>query len=123
VWGQEFILPFVESKHADDSVFKIRGVTPYQLYCNAFTALCFNFPELLPFFQKTVEISSVDDLVFALNNLLALADQQQGCPFKAVSFHGNITRMDAEILEWEMRIDSHPPQSSARQRKSPKQLR
>ena len=40
----------------------------------------------------------------ALNELIAIVDEKEGCPFKAISFH-SLIREVGPILKWEMIVD------------------
>jgi len=46
-------------------------------------------------------ISDLNEIVYALNAMIARADSEIGCPFKAVSFHGT----ENQTNEWEMIVD------------------
>ena len=103
LWSKPFIAPFEEFEHTADIAFAIRGSSVQQIFWNAFTALCWRFPPLLSFKQE-VEANTLDDVIIALNHLIGLADEQFGCPYKAISFHGDL-KQKQEFLEWEMIVD------------------
>lgn len=103
IWEHSFLAPFVEIEHTADVAFCVRGENFHNLYVNAFTALSFHCPEVAPFWQEA-EVHSVEEIVIALNRIVSLADTEKGCPLKAVSFHGNLTKTE-QFLEWEMIID------------------
>lgn len=104
IWNYPLTTAFGEIEHTADLAFHIRGETLEHLYLHAFTALAFKFPPLLPFYAEPEEVKDVDDLVISLNDIVARADQAEGCPFKAISFHGEIENKNP-FLEWEMIID------------------
>lgn len=103
IWSHIIKPPFEEIEHTADIGYLVRGETREQLFIHAFIALCFTFPDLLAFWKKD-RPENVQDIVIALNNIVSKADQEIGCPFKAVSFHGNIKEKNG-LLEWEMIID------------------
>lgn len=96
--------PFEDLEHTADIAFQIRGMNPEQLHCNAQIALAFHDPQLIPFFHHTFQ-NRVEEIIIALNAMISKADQEQGCPFKAVSFHGQIKKDNDGLLHWEMIVD------------------
>lgn len=104
-WKFPLIPPFEEIEHTADIAFRICGANILQLYRNAFAALAFKFPTLLQFFSNPAAIESVDDVVMKLNEAICQADAKDGCPFKAVSFHGEIKQAEDQTLKWEMIVD------------------
>ena len=104
LWEFPLISPFEELDHTADIAFTIRGKTLPQLHLNAQLALAFHFPSFIPFFAKILG-NTLDEIVIALNKSVSAADAQIGCPFKAVSFHGQIVKNAQELLEWEMIVD------------------
>ena len=64
-------------------------------------------------FQKNTKINSYkyplknqeDEIIIQLNEKISLWDAESGCPFKAVSFSGEITKKENGLLHWEMIID------------------
>lgn len=104
IWSLPFVLPFEEFEHTADIAFSIRGETLDQLFYNAFIALCWRFPTLLEFKPNKLEIENLDDIIIALNQSIGKADEQEGCPFKAISFHGEAVAKN-NCLEWEMIVD------------------
>lgn len=103
-WSHAFLLPFEELEHTADIAFCIQAESVPQLHLHAQMALAFKFPPLLPYLPLSEE-NSLDDIVIALNDLVARADAEIGTPFKAVSFHGEIARIDSQTIEWEMIVD------------------
>lgn len=105
IWSAEILPPFEEIDHTADLGFIIRGETIQQLYHNAFTALSFKFPNLVDFFISGDQFNHIEDLIMTLNKSVAQADCILGCPFKAVSFHGEILKISDARLQWEMIVD------------------
>jgi len=104
LWEFPLLAPFDELEHTADIAFLIRGHSIQKLYQHAQLALAFTFPPLLKFFSSHVQ-NSLQEIIISLNNIIAIADAEFGCPFKAVSFHGNITSNEHPILYWEMIVD------------------
>jgi len=103
-WEYPMKPPFVEIEHTADIAFIIRGENLEQIHHNAKAALAFHYPPLLRYYeQKTIE--SLEDLIILLNEAVTKADSKEGCSFKAVSFHGEITHEDDDTLAWEMIVD------------------
>lgn len=94
---------FQEIEHTADIAFHIAGETLSELYTHAQVALAFHCPHLLTYFERK-PIHSLDDMIIALNALTTRADSEIGCPFKAISFHGDVVEKDG-ILKWEMIVD------------------
>lgn len=104
LWSLQLPLPWNEIEHTADIAFQIRGETLQQVYRHALLALAFKFPPLLLYLPTSSELFTLDDIVILLNEAIALADQKVGCPLKAVSFHGEIEKLN-DILCWEMIVD------------------
>jgi 2'-5' RNA ligase len=105
LWHKPLLSPFEEMDHIADIAYLIRGQNLSQLYTHAFTALCFSYPSLLTYYLEKKTFEEIEDVVIALNEIVSLADQQIGCPFKAVSFHGRVKSVEKDLLEWEMIVD------------------
>lgn len=105
IWSHSMRLPFEEMDHTAAIAFSIHGETLEQLYDNAFTALAFKFPPLLDYYMPHPKLKTVDDLIMTLNDSVTRADQGLGCPFKAISLHGDIVHLADATLQWEMIID------------------
>lgn len=105
IWTASIPHPFEEIEHTADLAFKIRGENLQQIYLHAFTALAFKAPEFLDFFISIPSIHSLDEIIFALNDMIAKMDGAIGCPMKAVSFHGEIITLPDSLLQWEMIVD------------------
>lgn len=104
IWSFPLLAPFEEIAHTADVAYWIRGETYDQLYRHAEVALASTFPEILPFLSKRDGIDNLDDVIIALNELVAKVDQKISCPFKAVSFHSHLEEKEG-VLHWEMIID------------------
>lgn len=104
-WQYDLLLPFEEIEHTADIAFRIRGENMQQLYLNAQYALAFHYPNILPFLDNTVAVTSLDHTISALNALVCKVDAEIGCPFKAVSFHGKLQQEINHTLYWEMVVD------------------
>lgn len=106
LWSHEFVEPFLEIDHIADIAFKIRGESIQEIYENSFTALAFKYPILLDFkLNPSPLLSDIDDVIIALNQIISRTDSSIGCPFKAISFHGEIKIGTDNILNWEMIVD------------------
>lgn len=105
IWTFPIQAPFEELDHTADIAFMIYGNTIKDLYFHAFTALAFKEPHLIEFFEENVAIDSLEDLIFALNQCIAITDSQRRCCLKAVSYHGEIISNEQKILQWEMIVD------------------
>lgn len=105
IWSYPVLAPFEEIDHTADMAFIVRGKTFQQLYHNAFTALAFRFPSFLNYFAEKLSIQTIDDVIIGLNQIIGEADAAMGCPFKAVSFHGEAVALQNETLQWEMIVD------------------
>lgn len=104
LWSYPLFPPFEEIDHTADIAFHVYGETLDQLFQNAQVALAFTFPLFLDFFSQKKGFTSLEEIVIGLNNVVSYADKEIGCPFKAVSFHGQIKKID-HALQWEMIID------------------
>lgn len=103
LWTFPLISPFEEIEHTADIAYLIKGENLRQIYLHAFTALAFRFPAFLAY-KKTTNFENLDDVIIGLNEGIAEADAHIGCPFKAISFHGQIEQHHS-ILKWEMIVD------------------
>jgi 2'-5' RNA ligase len=104
LWEIPLLLAFEEFEHTADIAFYIRGTTMQELHANAQIALAFKFPLIIQFFATTFQ-NSLDEIIISLNDVIAKADTELGCPFKAVSFHGKIKTDVQNGLLWEMIVD------------------
>jgi len=106
IWSyKQLSPPFVEIEHTADMAFEVYGETIQQIYRHAFIALSFHCPSLLKFYEKTKDPQIIDEVIMALNQAISLSDAEQGCSFKAVSFHGELQQRNDKILQWEMIVD------------------
>ena len=96
LWQYPLLAPFDEIEHTADIAFLVRG----NLFLHAQLALAFHYPQMIRYFD-TRSIAELDEIVNALNAMIARADSEIGCPFKAVSFHGT----ENHTNEWEMIVD------------------
>lgn len=96
LWKYPLLAPFDEIEHTADIAFRVRG----DLYLHAQLALAFKYPPLIGYFHFQ-EMIDLEEIVSSLNVMIARADSEIGCPFKAVSFHGALTANN----EWEMIVD------------------
>jgi 2'-5' RNA ligase len=101
-WNFPILAPFDEIEHTADIAFLVRGENLQQLFLHAQLALCFHFPPMLTFI-KNRSVANLDEIVAVLNGMILKADIELGCPFKAVSFHGELQKN--QFLEWEMIVD------------------
>lgn len=104
LWSVSIPQPFREIEHTADMAFILKGETIPQLYLHALLALAFKYPDILMHLPTDPEIDSLDDIIIALNVAVANTDQAVGCPFKAVSLHGEIEE-HPNYLQWEMIVD------------------
>jgi RNA 2',3'-cyclic 3'-phosphodiesterase len=104
LWESPLLPPFEELEHTADIAFQIRGDNIRELHLHAQLALAFKFPQLTDFFTSNLQ-DSLEEMIISLNEMVAIADAEFGCPFKAVSFHGMIKSDAHNILHWEMIVD------------------
>jgi len=102
LWNQSILAPFDSIEHTADLAFRVRGTSFSQLHLHAQLSLSFHFPPLIQYFSFA-EVSSLEQIISSLNRIIAQVDTEIGCPFKAVSFHGDLWVHD--FLEWEMIVD------------------
>ncbi len=105
LWEIPIVLPMEEKPHMADLAFIIRGENSLEMHQNALIALAFHFPPLISYFPTEFLPDNLDLIIFSLNQTIAKADTEIGCPFKAVSFHGEIKKTPEGFLEWEMIVD------------------
>lgn len=103
-WSHPILAPFDAIEHTADLAFLVRGKNLFQLHLHAQLALSFYFPPMIHYFDLS-EAEDLEKIVSALNGVIARADMEGGCPFKAVSFHGELKSSEEQILEWEMIVD------------------
>lgn len=103
-WNYPLRHAFEEISHTADIAFHIFGETIEDLYLHAQMALAFKFPPLISFLSEGKEKISLDDMIIELNEIVTKADTMIGCPFKAISFHGELEQKE-NLLLWEMIVD------------------
>ncbi len=104
-WEYSLQPPFEEISHTADIAYRVYGESLEEIYHHAYTALAFAYPPILAFPLDNIQVNNLDDVVIQLNDVVSKMDQEMGCPFKAVSLHGNIRKETNNILTWEMIID------------------
>lgn len=103
-WSLALKEPFVEIEHTADIAYHIYGESLTQLFRHAQLALAFRYPPLIRYLNSSKSINTIEDCIMLLNEIVTTADGEIGCPFKAVSFHGNVLQEEG-ILKWEMIVD------------------
>lgn len=104
-WSYPILPPFKEISHTADIAFAVYGYSLEELCRHAEFALAFRFPPILNYLSNEEAVSSIEDIVIALNSIIARVDGEVGCPLKAVSFHGQIEETTEGLLKWEMIVD------------------
>lgn len=104
IWSHIITYAFEEIEHTADIGFLIRGESLDEMQKSAEMALGSIHPPILKYTEKRKEPKDLDHIIIDLNRLITRADKNEGCAFKAVSFHGDIKEKN-QILEWEMIID------------------
>jgi RNA 2',3'-cyclic 3'-phosphodiesterase len=103
LWSYPLTAPFIEREHTADIAFEICGESMKQLFSNAQLALFFKFPPLAQYYTPA-SLDTVEAIVIELNRMIAFCDEERGCPFKAVSFHGDVSLLN-NLYFWEMIVD------------------
>ena len=103
-WNIPIKPPIEEIPHTADLAFRLYGSSLQHLYIHAQVALAFHYPPLLSFFSPTFKGNDLDDLIIALNTIVTKADVEGQCPYKAISFHGDLKKQET-LLTWEMIVD------------------
>ena len=103
-WSYPIVAPFEPIEHTADLAFLVRGQNFSELYLHAALALSFEF---LPFvrYVKSETPGEMEEIIVLLNELIARVDENEGCPFKAVSLHSQLRNGVGSFLEWEMIVD------------------
>lgn len=104
LWSHLFLSAFEEQEHTADIAFLVRAESMSSLHLHAQTALAFKHPALLKYMQNVPLQEELDEIIMSLNQLISLADSEEGCFLKAVSFHGEVVE-DNGIYQWEMIVD------------------
>lgn len=102
LWSLFFQPPFEEIEHTADIGFHIYGRSYAELYVHAALALSFKYPSFIRFLSKE-RPKDLNTAVRMLNQMLSSCDLERGCPFKAISYHGEVK--EGDILRWEMIVD------------------
>ena len=102
IWDLPLICAFEEFEHTADIAFYVHGQNYRELYLHGALAMSFKFPHFITYLQDS-EITDLHAVVRALNQMITKSDQEIGCPFKAVSYHGKLT--EEKPLKWEMIVD------------------
>jgi RNA 2',3'-cyclic 3'-phosphodiesterase len=105
IWTYPLPAPFREIEHTADIAFQITGESLAQLQLHALIALAFKCPALLGELNRMAQPENLDDLIIHLNESVGQIDAKKGCPFKAVSFHGEVKELENGVLQWEMIVD------------------
>lgn len=105
LWSHLFSPPFKEIEHTADIAFHIFGKDLTQIFQHAYLALAFQFPKMEAEGLQSVKFHSLDDVIILLNEIIGKTDRLIGCPFKAVSFHGEIKPWQNTLIQWEMIVD------------------
>lgn len=105
IWTYPLIAPFDEIEHTADLAFNVHGETISQIQIHAYMALAFKFPKFLEFATPLHSPHIIEDAIANLNHTIALSDSVVGCPFKAVSYHGEVFEEPDGTLTWEMIVD------------------
>lgn len=104
-WSYPLTPPFEEIAHAADLAFLVRGQTFGKLLQHAYLALSFHFPQFLTHRVADAELSSLDEVIMQLNRVITEIDRTVGSPFKAVSFHSELHKLENNLLQWKMIVD------------------
>ncbi|MFA5249952.1 MAG: hypothetical protein WC371_00890 [Parachlamydiales bacterium] len=107
-----FLPPFEELKNQTAPAFLIRGHNFEELKRNAEMALAFQHPPLLAYLNHK-KVSSLEEVILALNDLIYRLELKDGSPFKAIAFHTKLsekkypppTAEGRSFWEWEMLVD------------------
>lgn len=103
LWHISFYSPFEEISHIADRGFLLRGESIQEIYEHAKIALFFDEPLYLPYLTCK-KVDSLEETIIALNELISICDEKIGCPYKAVSFTGELKKIST-YLTWEMIVD------------------
>lgn len=104
IWSCPLLPAFEEKDHTADIAFVVRAETMESLHHHAQIALAFKSPLLLKYIPNIPLEQKLDEIIMSLNRLISKADSEEGCPLKAVSFHGEAVKENG-IYQWEMIVD------------------
>ncbi len=105
IWSFPIAPPFVEVEHTADLAFHVHAENLDQLQLHALIALSFRCPPLLNKWAEIPHPENLEELIIHLNSCVTHLDATEGCPFKVVSFHGDLETLENGILRWEMIVD------------------
>ncbi|MCE5315777.1 MAG: hypothetical protein LLG04_00240 [Parachlamydia sp.] len=105
IWTLKVVSPFEEIEHTADIAFQINGTSLEQIQLHALIALSFKYPPLLEYVARIPQPKTLDDVIIQLNDIVTHVDARRGCPFKAISFHGDLQELKSGLLNWEMIVD------------------
>jgi 2'-5' RNA ligase len=104
IWEIPLTAPFEEIEHTADIAFQVRGKNFDELYRHGAVAMSFKHPPFLSFIESEQK-SDLNQVVKGLNQMISACDLNQGCPFKAVSYHSKIREESNGLINWEMIVD------------------
>jgi hypothetical protein len=102
LWQKPQLPVFEEFQHTADIAFSLEGKDYHALYLHGAFALSFHYPPILQFLQEP-RPQNIQEVVRHLNEMIATCDGEIGCPFKAVSHHGQFS--EGPPHKWEMIVD------------------
>jgi len=104
IWTHPIAAPFTEFEHTADIAFQVRGRNLDEIFDHALTALAFQCPEIIQFRDESTSPESLDEIIMKLNRIVGKTDAEVGTPLKAVSYHGELKKVE-DYWEWEMIVD------------------
>lgn len=105
LWSYPILPAFDELSHTADIAFRIHGESLAQIFLNAYVSLAFKYQPVLNYPIDFNKVSNLDEIIIELNDLITKIDGEIGCPFKAISFHGELVTDKNGIMNWEMIVD------------------
>ena len=105
LWEKKSQPPFEEIEHTADIAYQICGENFSQLAIHATIALAFSFPSFSRYIGASPYCSSIEDVIYLLNERVAQIDIEEGIGLKAVSYHANVEERGNELLYWTMIVD------------------
>lgn len=104
LWQAPLTPAFEEIEHTADRAFCVRGYDFKQILDHAQLALSSVYPPLLAY-RQAGEPKHLDGIVETLNDVIGRTDAAIGSRVKAVSYAGEMRRVQDQWLEWEMICD------------------
>jgi 2'-5' RNA ligase len=98
-WRYAIASPFIEIEQGSHTAFTLRGKSMEELHLHAELALSFRHPLLLKYVSEE-KGSSIEEMIDSLNQMIARADAEIGCPFKEVRALKSV--QGTELLELEI---------------------